>query len=189
MNFRVARVGLSMACALGLWGGAAHAQHDIRPWSARIDPPPVQWKDTMGRPWGREQLQGKAVVINFWATWCAPCLEELPSLQTLSDFSQGADVQVLTVNVKDPISRIQSFMARNAFTLAVVSDRQGEIAKQWGVKVFPTTVLLSPQGKPLWRVEGAVDWSGQEASSWIRRLQETQELKPSNPATPGRPRS
>jgi peroxiredoxin len=189
MKFRVARACLSLVAVIGLWVDAALAQHDIRPWSARIASPPVQWTDTTGRSWGREQLQGKAVVINFWATWCVPCLEELPSLQTLSDFSQGADVQVLTVNVKDPISRVQSFMARNAFTFAVVSDRQGDIAKQWGVKVFPTTVLVSPQGHALWRVEGAVDWSGQEASSWIRRLHETSQLRPSNPATPGRPRS
>ena len=176
-----------LSVALGV--GAAHAQFEISPWPARMAPAPLKWVDMTGRSWEADQLRGKALVINFWATWCAPCLEELPSLQTLSEFSQGTEVQVLTVNVKDPLSRIQSFVARNALTLPVVSDRQGDLAKQWGVKVYPTTVLISPQGQPVWRVEGAVDWSGQESGGRIRRLLDTPPLKPTNSATPGSPRS
>ena len=185
----VTRVGLGLGLCLGLASGAARAQYEISPWSDRVAPPSMQWVDIAGRSWSPEPLVGKAVVINFWATWCAPCLEELPSLQTLAEFNQGSDVQVLTVNVKDPLPRIQLFVKRQALTVPVVSDRNGDLARQWGVKVYPTTVLLSAQGKPVWRVEGAVDWTSPQAGAWIRRLQETAPVKPTNPATPARPRS
>ena len=132
--------------------------------------PAIEWVDVSGKSWSLDQLKGKSVAVNFWATWCAPCLEELPSLQTLLEFSRGSDVVVLTVNVKDPLSRIQQFVSRNGFTFPVVSDRQGAMARQWGVKVFPTSVLISPQGKPVWVIEGAVDWAGQDAGEWIRGL-------------------
>jgi len=133
--------------------------------------PALEWVDVSGKTWSQDQLKGKTVVINFWATWCAPCLEELPSLQTFQEFHHNAEVVVLTVNVKDPLSRIQSFVARNGFTFPVVADRQGALARQWGVKVFPTTVLMAAHGKPVWVIEGAVDWAGQDAGEWVRGLQ------------------
>jgi thiol-disulfide isomerase/thioredoxin len=153
------------------WACAVQAQHLKTPWPSRVTVPALEWVDVSGKPWNRDQLAGKVVVINFWATWCAPCLEELPSLQTLLEFSRDADVVVLTVNVKDPLARIQQFVSRNGFTFPVVSDRQGAMARHWGVKVFPTSVLISSQGKPVWVIEGAVDWAGREAGEWIRALQ------------------
>lgn len=166
-------------CRLSLWGvilalcwtGALQAQHLKSPWPSRLAQPAIDWVDESGKTWNRSQLAGKTVVINFWATWCAPCLDELPSLQTLREFSRDTNVVVLTVNVKDPVSRIHQFVSRNGFTFPVVSDRQGALARLWGVKVYPTSVLVSPQGKPVWVIEGAVDWTGREADEWIRSLQ------------------
>jgi len=161
---------LLWACLAVCSTGAVQAQYLKSPWPSRVAVPAIEWVDVSGKTWSLDQLQGKAVVVNFWATWCAPCLEELPSLQTLHEFSRDSDVVVLTVNVKDPLSRIQQFVSRNGFTFPVVYDRQGSTARSWAVKVFPSTVLISPQGRPVWMIEGAVDWAGQDAGEWIRRL-------------------
>ena len=156
--------------ALLVFSSGVPAQFDKRRWPPGVTTPALEWTDLSGVQWHRERLKGKVVVINFWATWCAPCLEELPALQTYADLTHGSEVVVLTVNVKDPLSRIQAFVARHGYTLPVVSDRQGTWAKQWGVKVFPTTVLVSPQGQPQWVIEGPLDWTGLEVAQWVREL-------------------
>lgn len=155
--------GWGWLCALGL----AQAQHQATRWPTHVAVPPIEFTDLSAQTWGAERFKGKTVVINFWATWCAPCLEELPSLQTFADFNQTSDITVLTVNVKDPLNRVRQFVVRNQFSFPVVADRQGVLARQWGVKVFPTTIILSPQGVPTWIIEGAVDWTDQRVQAWM----------------------
>ena len=109
------------------------------------------------------------MVLNFWATWCAPCKEELPSLQTLHEIS-GGNPLVIGINVREPTARVSRYMKSTGLDFPVVLDAQGELAKQWGVTVFPTTVLIGTDGKAQWRVLGDVDWSGREAEGWLKPL-------------------
>ena len=154
---------LGWLCVMSL----AHAQHLASRWPASVATPTASFTDLTGQRWTPEQLKGKTVLINFWATWCAPCLEELPSLQTFFEFSQSADVVVLAVNVKEPLGRVRQFVARNQFGFPVIADRDGELIRQWGVKVFPTTVVLSPQGVATWVIVGQVDWTSQVVQGWM----------------------
>jgi hypothetical protein len=91
----------------------------------------------------------------------------LPSLQTFHEFHQASDVVVLAVNVRDPLTRLRQFVARNHFGFPVVADRLGGLARQWGVKVFPTSIIFSPGGEPIWVIEGGVDWSSRRVEEWI----------------------
>jgi thiol-disulfide isomerase/thioredoxin len=111
----------------------------------------------------------KVVVLNFWATWCAPCKDELPTLQTLHDISDHQTV-VLTVNVREPAAHAARYMQSTGMTFPVISDAKGELAKRWGVTVYPTTILIAPNGQARWRVVGDADWSGAQASNWLNDL-------------------
>jgi len=168
MNYRASLCLWGIGLVLVIGANQAHAQFEKKRWHKNSAAPNIDFTDLSGRAWNWQQLKGKVVVLNFWATWCAPCLEELPSLQTLQDFSNSNEVVILTVNVKESPSKIQQFVARTGFTFPVIADRQGDIAKQWGVKIFPTTVIMSTQGNPGWIVEGPVDWTGKEASEWLK---------------------
>jgi hypothetical protein len=77
---------------------------------------------------------------------------------------------VLTINVKEPPSRALRFMQNNQITLPLIPDPQGEWAKHFGVKVFPTTLLVAPSGQIQWRIVGEVDWSAQTPQSWLDSL-------------------
>jgi thiol-disulfide isomerase/thioredoxin len=109
-------------------------------------------------------------VINFWATWCAPCKEELPTLQIFSDLQDASQTVVITVNVKEHPSRASRFMQSQQISLPLVSDPKGEIAQQFGVKVFPTTLLIDRNGLIQWRIVGEVDWTAQAPQSWVNSL-------------------
>lgn len=143
------------------------AQFEKRTWPTNASAPSIEYTDLSGQLWNWPQLKGKVVVINFWATWCAPCTEELPSLQRLQDLNPKNNLIVLTINHKEAPSKIRQFNAANGFTLPVVADRQGDIAKSWGIKIFPTTILLSRDGKPIWIIEGSADWTSQEISDLL----------------------
>ena len=158
-----------LAVAYTLVSASAWAQFDKQAWPAKTPTPVLDLQDLQGRSWTSAVLKGRVVVLNFWATWCAPCKEEMPTLQDLHDSPQPP--VVIAVNVKEPKGRVQTFLSQRHLTLPVVQDERGELARQWGVRVFPTTVLIAPNGQARWRVMGDLDWDGLQAEAWIKDLQ------------------
>ena len=155
----------------------AWAQFDKTAWPANVATPKIEAVDLQGKAWNTTELAGKVVVLNFWATWCAPCKDELPTLQTLHDISDSQTV-VLTINVREPAARASRYMQSTGMTFPVISDAKGELAKRWGVTVYPTTILISPNGQARWRIVGDVDWSGAQANAWLADVR--QNGSPSN---------
>ena len=150
----------------GLCASAAWAQFDKTAWPAKTPTPAIEAVDLQGKAWSNSELAGKVVVLNFWATWCAPCKDELPTLQTLHDISDAQTV-VLTINVREPAARAARYMQSTGMTFPVISDAKGDLAKRWGVTVYPTTILVAPNGQARWRVVGDADWSGAQAHAWL----------------------
>jgi len=77
---------------------------------------------------------------------------------------------VLTINVKEPTNRAQRFMHNNQISLPLISDPQAEWAQKFGVKVYPTTLLLDAKGQIKWRIVGEVDWTSAEPQGWVNAL-------------------
>ncbi len=144
----------------------AWAQFDKTAWPAKVATPALDAVDLQGKTLNATELAGKVVVLNFWATWCAPCKDELPTLQTLHDISDSQTV-VLTINVREPAARAARYVQSTGMTFPVISDAKGELAKRWGVTVYPTTILITPNGQARWRIMGDVDWSGSQANAWL----------------------
>jgi len=149
---------------------SAYAQFEKTPWRSANKLLTGTFVDSSGQSISADSLRGKKVVINFWATWCAPCKEELPTLQVFSDLQDPSKTVVLTINVKEPASRAMRFMQQNQITLPLIPDPQGEWAKKFDVKVFPTTLLVAPSGQIQWRIVGEVDWSASAPQTWLDSL-------------------
>jgi thiol-disulfide isomerase/thioredoxin len=128
--------------------------------------PAVIGADLSGRVWKSSELAGKAVLLNFWASWCEPCRTEMPSLQALQA-RHGDTVVVLAVNYKESPEVVQRFVQRQGWTLPMLTDPQGAWAKRWGIGIFPTSVLLNGQGKAVAVVRGEVDWLAQTGAPWM----------------------
>lgn len=162
-----------LACAAMLTAAGLHAQgFDVSKWRAAMAVPELQARDLQGQSWRLSDLRGKAVLINFWASWCAPCQAEMPSLQSLAR-QQGPDkLVVLAVNFKESAATAQHFAQRAALDLPVLRDPDGSIARQWQVKVFPTTVLVAADGRVKAIVRGELDWTGSQAAALVLPLLE-----------------
>jgi len=129
--------------------------------------------DLDGNFWSSANLRGKVVVLNFWATWCAPCLAELPTLQTLAQISDPEHISVITVNVRQLKPQIQRFVSATGLELPIILDTKGEITNNFNVRIYPTTILIDTQGLARWKIEGDVDWTSQQANTWINSLNNT----------------
>ncbi len=159
-----------LSLALGLLPLRAVGQYELKPWTGPKRLPALQGTDLQGRAWNLIDLKGKAVLVNFWATWCAPCKEEMPTLQTLFELAEP-DLVVLAVNVREPLPRVRRYLQSTGLTLPVLPDPKGDLARAWGISVYPSSLLIDSRGAVRQVVTGAVDWSGAEAQRWLRALQ------------------
>ncbi len=147
----------------------SHAQgFEASPWRGPLGA--FQLPDTTGKIWTPADFKGRAVLLNFWASWCEPCRTEMPSLQTAADLYGPDKLLVLAINFKEPAQRALRFAQASAVSLPVLLDVEGQQARQWGVKVFPTTLLINRQGQPRQRIRGEVDWSGLQAGKLVDAL-------------------
>ena len=115
--------------AMAAWCTPASAQgYQGKPWSARAQPPATVVTDLNGTTWRLADLRGKAVLLNFRASWCEPCRAEMPSLQALADRVGPDNLVVLAINYKESPALAAQFAQRTGLTLPVVADPFGAVA-------------------------------------------------------------
>jgi peroxiredoxin len=115
-------------------------------------------------------LRGRPVVVNFWATWCEPCREEMPSIERLRASLEGRPFAVLAVNLAEPESRIRKFLDTMPLGFAVLLDRDAKVARAWQAKMLPATYIVGPDGVIRFQHRGELDWSKPEVRRQIAAL-------------------
>lgn len=101
--------------------------------------------------------QGQPLIINFWASWCEPCRQEMPSLQRLAGRWRERGLAVITVAVADSRKASETFLSENALQFAVIDDRDQRLSRAWGAHVLPSTVILDRRHHIRLRGHGAID--------------------------------
>jgi thiol-disulfide isomerase/thioredoxin len=164
------RLAASLLAAAGAATTArAGPGYDAQPWPRKQPVPSGSMTDLQGSEWRLPAMRGRAVLLNFWASWCEPCKEEMPSLQALAD--RHADrLVVLTINLKESPEAIARFVRSSGLRLPVVRDADGSLARAWGVRIYPSTVLIDSKGRVRSVVRGGLDWAGAEGLTLVRPL-------------------
>ena len=129
--------------------------------------PDFEIADKSGKKWSLSQLRGKPVLLNFWATWCAPCVEEMPSLENLAK-RVGDDLHIVTVSVDEEWALIDKFFPKGT-DLRVLLDTTKEVPKSFGTDKYPETFLIDSQGR-LQTLLHQVKWDGAEAALCLENL-------------------
>jgi peroxiredoxin len=149
-------------CAL-----TAHAQ-PLKPWKGAT--PALELASLDGQAQRLEDYRGRVLLVNFWATWCAPCLEEMPSIERLRRSLDARRFAVLAVNVGEGPRVAGDFAKKMDLGFNFLLDRDMKASKAWGARVLPATFIVDPDGKVRYSHYGAIDWSGAEVRKAIATL-------------------
>lgn len=139
---------------------------------APVPVPDTPFLDAEGREVRLADWKGKALLVNFWATWCAPCREEMPSLSALQAAEGGADFEVVTIATgRNPRPAIEKFFAENNVTgLPILLDERQTLAREMGVLGLPVSVLIDREGREVGRLIGDADWNSPAARAVVQQL-------------------
>lgn len=134
--------------------------------------PDVAFGDLDGGSHTLSDWRGKLVLLNFWATWCAPCREEMPSLDALQKARGGDRFEVVTVaSGRNTEAAIHRFFEEAGVTdLPTLTDPQMRLARAFGVMAMPVTILIDAEGNEVARMSGEADWASPEALALIDRM-------------------
>ncbi len=119
--------------------------------------PDLSIHDMNGKVWTLSSLRGKWVLLNFWATWCGPCIKEMPALERFSQSPTGKKLVILAISESlASHQKVVRFLDKLHITYTVLNDPFGEVADSYHVRALPTSALVSPDGKLMWVVLGAI---------------------------------
>lgn len=147
--------------------GAMQAfQHAAAPKAA----PGISFTDRAEKALTLADFRGRVVLLNYWATWCGPCVEEMPALERLQARQGGDNFQIVAVSIdRQGLPVVEPFLDKIGIKqLPIYLDRTGASMRAFGVRGLPTTILLDREGNELGRIEGMAEWDSPSAEALIR---------------------
>lgn len=133
-------------------------------------PPPLDLNSVDGSRIAHSNYLGKVTVVNFWATWCPPCVEEIPSLNRLRKRMEGKAFELISVDYAEDPTAVQAFMREVDVHFPVLLDTDGKVSALWKVVVFPSTFVIGPDGKIVYGVKGGIHWDTPQVLEQINDL-------------------
>lgn len=144
--------------------GVLNAKDDL--WQefglTRIGPasaPDFTLEDVSGKKVSLKELKGKVVVLNFWATWCPPCKEEMPSFSKLDSMLGKEGLAVVAINDYENKKKAVNFANKNGYKFTVLIDESGKVSESYKASFLPTTFVIDKNGMAIGKAVGARDWA------------------------------
>jgi peroxiredoxin len=131
--------------------------------------PDFQLPDAAGRTVSLSQQKGHPVFLNFWATWCPPCVDEVPALEDLARRLKGTDMRMIAVSVDDDWEKIRQFFAKGS-DIGVLLDISHDVPKKFGTEKYPETFLIDAAGRIRYYFINKRDWSRPETMACLESL-------------------
>jgi thiol-disulfide isomerase/thioredoxin len=159
----ILRVALLCLVSMAACGAA-----ELKPWPGGATPG-LDLRALDGRGHRLADYRGKVVLVNFWATWCEPCREEMPSIQRLKQKLADKPFAVLAVNLDEPETRIRKFLSQLTLEFTILLDPGKKAASAWNARILPASFVIGPDGAIHYSLVGELDWDDDRV---VRRVVE-----------------
>jgi len=170
MNHKTILGFTSQVIFAGMLASMVHAAGTLQPTETHEPGPDFNLADLKGASHTLSEYRGKVVLVNFWASWCVPCVTEMPGMQRLQQALEDQPFEILAINVSESENRVREFIKRMNLNLRILLDSNGEVFRAWNGKVLPTSYLLDGSGRIRYRVVGPMEWDSEEARKIIEVL-------------------
>jgi len=143
---------------------------ELRAYKGNVVTSPIHLVDVTNKKFNLNDFSGKVTVLNFWATWCPPCVEEIPSLNKLAQTIDHPDFRVISVNYAESADVIKKFLKTFKVEFPVLLDHKGEVSRDWKIVVFPSTFIIGIDGNIKYGVNAAIQWDAAKTVEQIKGL-------------------
>jgi peroxiredoxin len=168
---------LTLFLGLPLWVQARMASFDITP----VSPPKKAYKfelsDSKGKMVQLEDYRGKTVLLNFWASWCGPCIEEMPSLSKLHEKFKDKNFAIVAISVDKSEKAALRMAEKYKIPFTVLLDPRNSVSRKYRTHALPMTFLIDPKGNSVGVVQGARHWASEEAFQFLENFIEKGSLE------------
>ncbi|MDH5602057.1 MAG: redoxin domain-containing protein [Gammaproteobacteria bacterium] len=142
----------------------------LKKYKGKVSPLAINLENSRGKIVIKNSYKGQVTVINFWATWCPPCVEEIPSLNRLKEKMSGLPFELISINYAEDKKTILEFMKKVQVDFPVLLDQDGEFAQKWNVITYPSTFVIDKKGDIKYGVNAAIEWDHPEFIEKIKAL-------------------
>lgn len=146
------------------------AAAELKPYTGDIQTPELELKDQQGKSHKLADYKGQVVLVQFWATYCAPCRAEMPSMNRLQDKLKSKPFKILAVNMAEDSSEVNAFVKEVKPAFTILLDTDGRYIQQWKVFAAPANFIVGKDGKIKYTLYGGVEWDSNEIVSTLTQL-------------------
>jgi thiol-disulfide isomerase/thioredoxin len=150
----------------------SNVPHNFRATEPPRQAPKLIFYDVNDKPHAISEFKGRGVILNFWATWCAPCVKEMPDLDKLNVRLKDKGIDVLALSVdRDPLNLAKRFYKNNGIkNLTILADKKRKILRRLSIQALPTTVLINTNGREVGRITGVIKWNEPKNVAFLRDI-------------------
>jgi thiol-disulfide isomerase/thioredoxin len=142
----------------------------LNPFISDMAPLKIDLKTASGESFTREDFTGKVTLVNFWASWCGPCVEEIPALNRLREYMKDRPFELISINYAEKPEQIREFLNMVKVDFPVLLDEDGSYSAKWNVLVYPATFVIATDGNIVYGVNGAIEWDSEEITGKLEAL-------------------
>lgn len=153
-----------------LWSAALPASAGELSEVTAAPPPDFSLPDLEGQPRRLDEFNGKVVLVTFWASWCSPCIQEMPSIQRLAEAMADQPFTAVGVNVGEGERRVQTSIKRLGIDFPVLLDKDSATFEAWGADVLPTGYVLDRNGRARYVARGPLEWHRDDIIGMLKQL-------------------